>query len=68
MEYEKTYSNPCCDWSTSCISNCFESYIEKIGVQVVQKTALLGTANILRKALSKLDISYDMGGPLSTCY
>ena len=51
-----------------CISNCFESYIEKIGVQVVQKTALLGTANILRKALSKLDISYDMGGPLSTCY
>ena len=39
-----------------CISNCFESYMEKIGVevklQVVQKTALLGTANILRKTLS----------------
>ena len=39
-----------------CISNCFGSYMEKIGVevklQVVQKTALLGTANILRKTLS----------------
>ena len=40
----------------SCISNCFRSYMKKIGVevklQVVQKTALLGTAIILRKTLS----------------
>ena len=39
-----------------CISNCFGSYMEKIGaevkLQVVQKTVLLGTANILRKTLS----------------
>ena len=39
-----------------CISNCFGSYMEKIGVevklQVVQKTTLLGTENFLRKTLS----------------
>ena len=39
-----------------CISNSFESYMEKVGaevkLQVVQKTALLGTASILRKTLS----------------
>ena len=38
------------------ISNCFGSYMGKVGVevklQVVQKTALLGTASILRKNLS----------------
>ena len=36
-----------------CVSNCFGSCMEKVGVevklQVVQKTALLGTASILRK-------------------
>ena len=40
----------------SCISNCFGGYMEKVGVevklQVVQRRALLGTANILRKTLS----------------
>ena len=39
-----------------CITNSFESYMEKVGaevkLQVVQKTALLGTASILRKTLS----------------
>ena len=39
-----------------CTSNCFGSYMEKVGIevklQVVQRTVLLGTANILRKTLS----------------
>ena len=39
-----------------CISYCFEGYMEKIGIdvklQVIQKTALLGTARILRQTLS----------------
>ena len=38
------------------LSNCFGSYMEKVGVevktQVVQKTALLGTVRILRNTLS----------------
>ena len=39
-----------------CISYCFEEHMEKIGIdvklQVIQKTALLGTARILRQTLS----------------
>ena len=39
-----------------CISQRFDSYMEKTGItvqlQVIQKTALLGTARILRKTLS----------------
>ena len=39
-----------------CISYCFKEHMEKIGIdvklQVIQKTALLGTARILRQTLS----------------
>ena len=39
-----------------CISYCFEDHMEKIGIdvklQVIQKTALQGTARILRQTLS----------------
>ena len=47
---------PVVNGALGCISNSFESYMEKVGaeakLQVVQKTALLGTASILRKTLS----------------
>ena len=42
--------------AVGCITYCLEGYMEKIGIdvklQVIQKTALLGTARILRQTLS----------------
>ena len=56
MEHEKVTVIPAVIGALGCISNSFESYMEKVGadvkLQVVQKTALLGTASILRKTLS----------------
>ena len=36
------------------VSVNFKEYVKRIGVKVIQKTALLGTAKILRKVLSLL--------------
>ena len=59
MKYEKSQCGPSCSW---CLTNglqCFEKHLDKLEVEmrleVLQKSALLGTACIPGKVLSLQD-------------
>ena len=55
MEYAESHCNPDCCWSIGSKSNRFEKFVKEVGIHIrvehVQKTALLGSARILRLVL-----------------
>ena len=55
MVPSKSNCHSSCSWCIGCVTKDAEQCIEKIGIkirtEVIQKTALLGTARILRKVL-----------------
>ena len=57
MEQEEGHGIPVVIGALGCISQRFDSYMEKIGIteqlQVIQKIALLGTARIVGMTLPK---------------
>ena len=56
LEFKRDVNGPSSDWCTREVSTDHKQYLkilsEHINPDVVQKTALLGTANILRSVLS----------------
>ena len=56
MANENRYSSTCSDWSIRSYLGQDRRHIKKLGenvaIDIIQKTALLGSARILRKVLS----------------